>query len=310
MFRLYWHKSNLRLSYSTQNPFPDSDASLDYRLAKRLLTQTFQAAKLPFAEEEAMDLILGLCGLSPTDYVLRGTDTLTREQIETLREATKRRLSGDPVDRILGWRDFYGRPFSIQNVLSPRGDTEVLLLSALDAVSTIESPRLLDLGTGSGALAITLLCEREDATAIATDIDDAAISTARDNAKNLTVSHRLTLLQSNWFDAIPTQSFHAILSNPPYITSRAMSDLEPEVANHDPSLALHGGEDGLDPYRQLIPRARDYLTPNGWLGVEIGFDQGDAVRALFESNDYSDIELLLDPAGHDRVVTGRMSLKS
>lgn len=277
-----------------------------YRSAKRLMAEQFKAADLPFADEDALDLLLGLTGLSHTEYVMSGAGAISSEHADTIDHAINRRLSGDPVDRILGWREFYGRRFAIDNVLSPRGDTEVLLLAALSAVEDISDPSFIDLGTGSGALAISLLCERPDAAALATDLTADALKTAQMNAKTHRVMDRLTLLQSDWFDAVPDHKVDAILSNPPYITSDAMTALSREVSNHDPDGALHGGEDGLDPYRVLIPNARGHLKPSGWLGVEIGFDQGQAVKDLFRDCGYRDIRLILDPAGLDRVVCGRL----
>lgn len=280
-------------------------AGLSYRSAKRFITRQFEAADLPFAEDDSLDLVLGLTGLSKTEYALRGHDLATGEQLADLRAATERRLTGEPVDRILGWRDFYGRRFGIANVLSPRGDTEVLLLSALDAIRDVRAPQLLELGTGSGALAISLLCERPDATVLATDVSDPALTTARSNAETHGVGERITLLQSDWFNAVPSQTFHAILSNPPYIDGLAMKCLPSEVADHDPALALSGGSDGLDAYRQIIPQAQDFLGPNGWLGLEIGYDQGDAVTAMMQQRGYIDVGARVDPAGHDRVIHGR-----
>lgn len=289
------------------NPNSGLVSGLNYRTAKRVIARQFAAAGLPFADEDALDLLLGLTGLNQTDFIIRGTEPVPIEQMNTLRHGAERRLAGDPVDRILGWREFYGRRFVIDDVLSPRGDTEVLLLAALEAIRDVEAPRLLDLGTGSGVLAISLLCEREDTMATATDCEANALRTTRVNAEALKVSDRLETLQSDWLAALPSNPFDAILSNPPYITSNAMTALEREVAEHDPVGALHGGRDGLDPYRIIVPGARDYLRPGGWLGVEIGFDQGEAVQALFKSANYRDIRLLADPAGHDRVVCGRWS---
>lgn len=267
------------------------------------MEKQFESAGLPFAGEDALDLVLGLTGLSRTDYVLRGHEVATSEQMEALRAATDRRLANKPVDRILGWREFYGRRFEIDNVLSPRGDTEVLLLATLDAIKSVPAPHILDLGTGSGALAISLLYERPDARAVATDISEAALMTARRNAQALGVSDRLTLIQSDWFEEVPDAFFHAVLSNPPYITSAAMGELDADVAQHDPELALHGGEDGLIPYRQIVPAAERFLASNGWLGVEIGYDQGPSVQSLFESSGYEDVKITQDPAGHDRIVS-------
>lgn len=275
-----------------------------YRSAKRAMATQFAATDLPFAEEDALDLFLGLTGLTHADYVMNGAAVIPAAQCDVLNAATARRLAGDPVDRILGWRDFYGRRFTIENVLSPRGDTEVLLLAALSAVDDMPAPSLIDLGTGSGALAISLLCERPDATLLATDRDADALATARRNAEAHGVKDRLTLLKSDWFNAVPATPVDAILSNPPYITTTAMAALDREVSAHDPDGALHGGPDGLDPYRTLVPGARAFLRQGGWLGVEIGFDQGEAVRALFRASGYHNIRLIPDPAGLDRVVCG------
>jgi len=270
------------------------------------MAQRFKAADLPFADEDALDLLLGLTGLSRSDYVMNGLQTMRVGQFDLVNKASERRLAGEPVDRILGWREFYGRRFAIDKVLSPRGDTEVLLLAALSAVEDIPNPTLIDLGTGSGALAISLLCERPEAAALATDRDADALNTARRNGETHEVMSRLNLLQSDWFNAVPNTTVDAILSNPPYITTTAMAALDREVLAHDPDGALHGGEDGLDPYRILIPGARHYLRPSGWLGVEIGFDQGKAVSELFRTAGYRDIRLIHDPAGLDRVVCGRL----
>lgn len=280
---------------------------LTLRSAKRSIAHQFADAGLPFADEDALDLLLGLLGITHTHYVIHGTDFLSVEQFEAVTAAGERRLAGDPVDRILGWRDFYGRRFKIANVLSPRGDTEVLLLAALAAVKDTTNPTLIDLGTGSGALAVTLLCERADARVTATDIDPDALMTARRNADAHGVLDRINLLQSDWFNAVPSNPLYdAVLSNPPYITSDAMAALSPEVADHDPDRALHGGIDGLAPYRILIPGARTYLRADGWLGVEIGYDQGEAVQALFAASGYRNIRCLPDPAGLDRVVCGQI----
>lgn len=283
-----------------------SEAGQSYRFAKRELARLFAEADLPFADEDALDLLLGLTGLTLTEYASRGSEPMSQPQMGALESAARRRLSGEPVDRILGWRGFYGRRFRIDNVLSPRGDTEVLLLAALDAVRSVPAPSFLDLGTGSGALALSLLCEIADATALATDRNMAALTTARTNADALQVSTRFDTLESDWYGALPDRRFDAVLSNPPYIDSAAMTQLEPEVARHDPASALHGGQDGLDSYRIIIPGSRDYLKPCGWLGVEIGFDQASPVQDLFTQSGFTDIRLRRDPAGLDRVIEGRL----
>lgn len=282
-------------------------SNLTYRSAKRLLEKQFSEAGLPFADQDALDLILGLAEFTKADYVLQGSEIVSQDFTQILQSAASRRLSGEPVDRILGWREFYGRRFFIHDVLSPRGDTEVLLLAALEALSDIQTPSFLDLGTGSGALAISLLCERTDASALATDNSIKALTTAQKNANQLRVLDRFESLRSDWYCSLPKKRFDAVLSNPPYIDSAAMRALETEVAEFDPADALHGGEDGLDPYRIIVPGARDYLKPNGWLGVEIGFDQRAAVTDLFKAEGFTEIRCHQDPAGLDRAVEGRFN---
>ncbi|MGB6319506.1 MAG: peptide chain release factor N(5)-glutamine methyltransferase, partial [Litorimonas sp.] len=157
----------------------------------------------------------------------------------------------------------------------------------------------------SGALALSLLAERGDATALATDCEASALRTAQANAEALGVSDRVDWLRSDWFGAVNETGVDAVVSNPPYIDSAAMEALEPEVARFDPTRALHGGPDGLDPYRIIVPEALSRLRPGGWLGLEIGFDQGPAVAALLQRSGYVGTRIIRDPAGLDRVVSGR-----
>lgn len=287
-----------------QRPKSGPYSDLTPRSAKRFIVQQLSDAGLPFADEDALDLVLGLTGLTRTDYTVRGTEVLTTEQVSSLREATDRRLSGEPVDRILGYRDFYGRRFAIDNVLSPRGDTEVLLIATLQALKARDRAQILELGTGSGALAVTLACERPDLEIVATDVSPDAITTAKANAVAHHVTERITFFRSDWFGALDERRFDAILSNPPYIDAQAMTELPPEVAAFDPALALAGGDDGLDAYRQIISDAVRHLTPGGWLGFEIGFDQARAVSDLLKAAGFERVIVRADPAGLDRTVEG------
>lgn len=282
-------------------------SGLTAREARRLVAKTFEAAGLPFAEDDALEIVLSATGLDKTSMMLRGTEPLASKVVGIIKEHMERRLSGEPVDHILGWREFYGRRFIIsRDVLSPRADTENLIRGALQRLESIANPKILDLGTGSGAIGLTLLAELSGAQLLATDVSRTALEIAKKNAAALNLKNRVTFDQGSWWAAVPDAArFDMILSNPPYITGAAMERLEPEVKQYDPELALCGGTDGLDAYRKILEQADRYLQPFGWLGFEIGFDQGDALRRLCRSEPWTDIMVETDLGGLDRVVWTR-----
>jgi len=278
--------------------------NIDIRSARQHLTDAFLAAGLPFAEEDALELIFAATHLDLTGLILRGREVLSAEALALINAQMERRLSGEPVDHILGWREFYGWRFSVtSDVLSPRADTENLIRGALLRLKSIPDPKLLDLGTGSGAIGLTLLAERSDAALMATDLSNAALAVAAKNAAELTLQNRVEFCQGAWWDAVPDDAtFDMVLSNPPYITDAAMEELEEEVTGYDPDMALRGGADGLMAYRVIIAKAADYLKPAGWLGFEIGFDQGEALQNLLPAEDWTQIKVEQDLGGLDRVV--------
>jgi len=205
------------------------------------------------------------------------------------------------VSRIIGRRMFWGRNFRITpHVLDPRPETETLVAEALAGPAPA---RLLDLGTGSGILAITLLAEWAQAEALASDLSPEALIVARSNAEDLGVADRLTLIEADWFSGIDAR-FELIVSNPPYIAAGEMDGLDPEVREHDPEIALTPGGDGLDAYRAIAAGAGARLAPGGRLLVEIGPTQGAQVTALFRAAGLVDVEVLPDLDGRDRVVRG------
>jgi release factor glutamine methyltransferase len=270
--------------------------------ARRLWVEKFRAAGLETPDLDARILLKAATGLSHADVITRSGDRLSPDDLEKLAVMAERRLSGEPIDHILGYREFYGRRFEItKDVLSPRPETELLVTAALKAIKNIKTPRLLDLGTGSGAIIISILAENTEAAGIATDFSAAALNIARENAQAHNVAGRLSFVQGSWFEPI-TGHFDIILSNPPYITDAAMGQLSCEVADFDPGLALRGGADGLEAYRAIIGGASAHLKPGGYLIFEIGYDQGQAVTALLKSANFRDIDLAHDLAGHDRVI--------
>lgn len=279
-------------------------SGINARSAKRFLIEQFKAEGFVAPEDDAKEIVMHVTGYDATDFVLRGTEFLTPEQFDQVKTLADRRMTGEPVDMILGWREFYGRRFKVsKDVLSPRGDTETLVNCGLKALKNINDPRIVDLGTGSGALIITLLSERTTAQGLGIDISDQALRLATENAQALDVLDRLKFQNSNWFENIDGM-FDLIISNPPYITDEAMKNLPADVLEYDPDLALRGGVNGLDPYQVICARAPHFLKPNGALWVEIGYDQGEAVRSLFLRSGFTSVCVIKDLSGHDRCVGG------
>jgi len=242
-------------------------------------------------------------GLSSLDLAIRENDPVAEADAARVAELIRRRMSGESVARIIGSREFYGLPFVLNEAtLEPRPDTELLVDLALGTLPA--GGRLLDLGTGTGCIPIAILANQPDATAVAVDLSGRALEAARDNAGHNGVVERLSLLQGSWFEPLqPGEKFDLITSNPPYITSAVVETLEPEVKDFDPRLALDGGPDGLAPYRVIAAEAAGWLTPNGHLMVEIGYDQGAAVSALLLEAGFEQVTVHRDLNGLDRVVS-------
>jgi len=210
------------------------------------------------------------------------------------------RLNGKPVQHILKSAEFYGRRFRVTpDVLIPRPETEHVVERALALKPTAR--RIADICTGSGILAITLALELKPEATVASDISVRALEIARSNAAALAA--RVDFVHGDLLESLGGP-FDLIVANPPYIPSSAIDALDPEVRDHDPRLALDGGPDGLDTYRRLIPQAWTRLAPGGWLILEIGYDQGESVPALFKSG-WSGLNATNDLAGHPRVVEAR-----
>ncbi len=246
-------------------------------------------------------LLAHALGMAPDRLMIEHDREVSEAEMETYEALLHRRLDHEPVARIIGHRMFWGRDFKVTpQVLDPRPETEIIVEAALHGLMPV---RLLDLGTGSGILAVTLLAEWPGAEAVATDISPEALAVAGANAEAQGVADRLTLAEVDWLDGIEGR-FDLIVSNPPYVAEAEMPGLAPEVRDHDPRLALTPGGDGLDAYRNLVPAALAHLTENGRLLVEIGATQGPAVVALFETAGYRDVTVLPDLDGRARVVSG------
>ncbi|MGN7294786.1 peptide chain release factor N(5)-glutamine methyltransferase [Rhizobium sp. SAFR-030] len=256
------------------------------------------------AATDARVLIAGLLDLSVADFVLHGDRVVPPEQVQRVREALQRRLRHEPVHRILGRRDFFGLTLSLSpDTLEPRPDSEVLVDAlipiARELVARNGAARLLDLGTGTGAIALALLSEVEGLMATGTDIAPGALETALRNADLNGLGDRFACVESRWFDAVEGR-FDIIVSNPPYIRSAVIPGLDPDVRDFDPMLALDGGADGLDAYRAIALDAEAFLNDHGVVALEIGYDQKQAVTDIFAEKEYHFLTAITDYGGNDR----------
>lgn len=266
----------------------------------------FEAAGLADPATDARVLICGLLDLSPTALLLDGDKAVAADLAARVEEAIVRRLAREPVYRILGRRDFYGLDLVLsEGTLEPRPDTEILVDVILPHLRSMVAaglkPKIVDLGTGTGAIALALLQECPEAEAMGIDISEDALKTAAANAERNGLSSRFTTRAGPWFERT-SERFDLIISNPPYIRSDVVVGLEPEVTNFDPMAALDGGPDGLEAYRAIAAEARAHLEAHGLVGLEIGFDQRDDVTQIFEEAGFSLLEERRDYGGNDRVL--------
>jgi len=261
-------------------------------------TQRLTAAGSDTPTLDARLLLQAATGLTREDLILGPDRQPTPAQRACFESFIARREAHEPVSRILGEREFYGRAFRVTpDTLDPRPDTETLIEAALPLMA--KGARLLDLGTGTGAIAITLLAERPDASGTATDLSPAALAVARENAARLGVADRLTLVEGSWFVPV-AGTFDIVLSNPPYIPSGDIASLSPDVRQFDPALALSGGTDGLAPYRIIASGAAVHLAAGGHVLVEIGAGQADDIEAIFAAAGFRPTARHRDLGGHDR----------
>ncbi|CAN5122955.1 peptide chain release factor N(5)-glutamine methyltransferase [soil metagenome] len=243
------------------------------------------------------------------DLIVRYDEEPPETARTVFRELVKRRAEHWPTAYLIGLREFFLLQFEVSPaVLIPRPDTETLLMSVLDNVKG--SPSILDLGTGSGILAVSLAHKLKTATVTAVDISPDALDIAKANAKRHGVQDRVTFLHGDLFAPLPDNVlFDCIVSNPPYVTSSEWATLDEEVREHEPKLALDGGPDGLAFYRRIANDAVKYLKPGGLLCVEIGNTQDESVRTLFDAADgLSVVKSVKDAAGRPRVVIARRDL--
>ena len=245
----------------------------------------------------------------PRQYLLvHDTDVLTLRQQVDYFKAIKKLKQGVPLQHITNMQEFMKLNFYVsQDVLIPRPDTEILVEEVINIAKKIRAKKILDLCTGSGAIAVSLAKYIEDSQITATDISEKALRVAKLNAKNNEVEDKITFLKSDLFKEIPKEKYDIIVSNPPYIRKEEIERLDREVKK-EPHIALDGGEDGLDFYREIIHNSEEYLKFNGYLCLEIGYDQKiDVIEFIENEEKYKDTYSKKDLYGNDRIVITKLS---
>lgn len=269
----------------------------------REAVQRLAAAGIEHPARDARLLMAHALGIEPIDVIVREMDNIDPVGLGAFEAAVQRRLAHEPVSRIRGWREFFGRRFIITpDVLDPRPETELLVEQALKRLP--HNGRVLDLGTGSGCILLSILSERKDTDGVALDISAAALEVARRNAEALGVMDGVTFLKGSWESELPGP-FDVALSNPPYVPAADVPSLALDVRGHDPHIALTPGGDGLDAYRAILASMPRWLRPGGAIGFEFGIGQAGAVSALMSDAGLEAVEVLNDLAGIARAAFGR-----
>lgn len=268
-------------------------------------TKRFSDAGIASARLEAQLLLAHVLQCTRTQLYMSFDKPLAEPELAAFRELIRRRLAGEPVAYLLGEHEFWGLPFHVDpSVLVPRPDTETVIEVARGLrADRAAACRVLDLCTGSGAIAVSLAKELPAARVVATDISEAAVAIARRNAERNGVADRVDVRLGDLWQPVGGERFDLICSNPPYIASAVIPTLAAEV-KREPRLALDGGPDGLAFYDRIVPVAREHLEPGGALVVEHGYDQADAVRARFEAAGFQRVTLVHDLGKNPRVTWG------
>lgn len=285
--------------------FGNHQAPLSIKSALRSASILFQSADIVLPQLDARLLLQAVLGIDHSVLISIQDRLLSKTEMLNYGKFIKRRQNREPVYRIIGQKEFWGLNLNITDaVLEPRADTECLIDAVLAYVDSRGSRndqfRIADIGTGSGAIALALLSELTQATAVASDISDAALSVAQANTIINQFESRIFFLQGSYLEPL-SGKFDLIVSNPPYIRSADVLNLEPEVRENDPAIALNGGVDGLDAYRCLLSESSNKLEPGGRVFYEIGCDQADEVSELANDNGWVNIKISKDFGGNDRV---------
>lgn len=270
------------------------------REGSRVLTPTSSSARLD------AELLLGhLLGMTRVGLISGSDEPVLMDNSEQFRDLIRQRSAGRPVAQLVGHRGFWSLTLAVtEDTLIPRPATELLVERALERLVIDSTAEVLDMGTGTGAVALALATEQPKLRITATDISEAALTTAKQNAAALDIE-RIEFIQGDWLSATGKQSFDLIVSNPPYISDDEWEETDPDL-RYEPELALRSGCDGLDAIRNIVADAPASLEPHGWLMIEHGFRQGPEVRKLFEQAGFNYIVTHNDLEGHPRVTEGSL----
>lgn len=259
-------------------------------------------AGVPEYQLDARLLLEYVCGTDYNTLLVHGDRAVSCDEEKKYNDLIEKRASRIPLAYIVGYQEFMGLTFTVnENVLVPNQDTETLAEEALRELS--DGMRFMDLCTGSGCIALSILNYTNDTSCVMTDISDKAMEVATGNRDRLGLKDRATIVQTDLFPQ-EGEKFDMIVSNPPYIRTDVIDTLPPEVGKGEPYIALDGGGDGLVFYRRIIENAPKWLYTSGWLMMEIGYDQGDAVAGLMKDGGFHEVEVIKDLGGNDRVVRG------
>lgn len=270
-------------------------------------TRELEEAHIPDSKFDARILLLHASNITYSRFLASSTDPMEEDSLRKYRTYLKMRIERIPLQHITGEQDFMGYSFRVnEHVLIPRQDTETLVLLAEEEIKKTNAKKVLDLCTGSGCIGISLFLRMKEAgrpiDVTLSDLSEEALAVAKENANLLNTN--ICFTKSDLFEEIDS-SYDVIVSNPPYIPSHVIPGLMPEVRDHDPMMALDGGEDGLFIYRKLIPQAYERLQDKGSLFLEIGYDQGGSVSLIMREAGFNGVTVAQDLAGNDRVVYGR-----
>jgi release factor glutamine methyltransferase len=262
------------------------------------------SSNAPSPAKDTEWLLRHVLGREKAWLLTHGDDEVEDESAQQYATLIKRRATGEPMQYIIGECEFFGMPFRVTpDVLIPRPETEHLVEKVVELAIGFSAPRVIDVGTGSGAIAIAIAKQLPQAQVTATDLSEGAIEVARENAARNGASVRF--LSGDLLAPVAEEKFEIIASNPPYVPSEEKALLAVEVRDHEPEMALYGGADGLGIYRRLIPAAFAQLTDGGWLLLEMGFGQAERVKDLMEQAGFREIEIVTDLQGIERILCGR-----